>query len=218
MLKIRRPLGRLIFNMWIAIPGKTVFLIETAPQSESMNQYQLACIFKKIYFCEPMVSKPIGSETKITLNLSTNTTASDMLIIIHLCKFRNMLLFFFPYRQSIVLFSTCWSKFKMSRLSSGLGALRINSRSDLWVSARLPRNGRYVAKTCWLSTMKNSIMNPSRYNLFRTKRRFIPGLTLMCIRSMKCRMSGPITFNSRRANASWVGTTRNKGALLLLCM
>ena len=31
MLKIRRPLGRLIFNMGIAIPGKTLFLIETAP-------------------------------------------------------------------------------------------------------------------------------------------------------------------------------------------
>ena len=31
MLKIRRPLGRLIFNMGIAIPGKTVFLIDTAP-------------------------------------------------------------------------------------------------------------------------------------------------------------------------------------------
>ena len=31
MLKIRRPLGRRIFNMGIAIPGKTVFLIETAP-------------------------------------------------------------------------------------------------------------------------------------------------------------------------------------------
>ena len=33
MLKIRRPLGRLIFNMGIVIPGKTVFLIETAPSS-----------------------------------------------------------------------------------------------------------------------------------------------------------------------------------------
>ena len=33
MLKIRRPLRRLIFNMGIAIPGKTVFLIETAPWS-----------------------------------------------------------------------------------------------------------------------------------------------------------------------------------------
>ena len=33
MLKIRRPLGRLIFNMGIAIPGKTVFFIETAPRT-----------------------------------------------------------------------------------------------------------------------------------------------------------------------------------------
>ena len=33
MLKIRRPNGRLIFNMGIAIPGKTVFLIETPPSS-----------------------------------------------------------------------------------------------------------------------------------------------------------------------------------------
>ena len=33
MLKIRRPLGRLIVNMGIAIPGKTVFLIETAPRT-----------------------------------------------------------------------------------------------------------------------------------------------------------------------------------------
>ena len=40
MLKIRRPLGRLIFNMGIAIPGKTVFLIETAPRDLSRILYQ----------------------------------------------------------------------------------------------------------------------------------------------------------------------------------
>ena len=38
MLKIRRPVGRLIFNMGIAIPSKTIFLIETAP-------WQRQCIF-----------------------------------------------------------------------------------------------------------------------------------------------------------------------------
>ena len=37
MLKIRRPLGRLIFNMGIAIPGKTVFLIETAPRTSVVS-------------------------------------------------------------------------------------------------------------------------------------------------------------------------------------
>ena len=40
MLKIRRPLGRLIFNMGIAIPGKTVFLIETAPWSPTSPRHQ----------------------------------------------------------------------------------------------------------------------------------------------------------------------------------
>ena len=37
MLKIRRPLGHLIFNMGIAIPGKTVFLIETAPWCQPLK-------------------------------------------------------------------------------------------------------------------------------------------------------------------------------------
>ena len=43
MLKIRRPLGRLIFNMGIAIPGKIVFLIETAPCSFSGCIGKLLC-------------------------------------------------------------------------------------------------------------------------------------------------------------------------------
>ena len=30
--RFSKPLGRLIFNIGIAIPGKTVFLIETAPR------------------------------------------------------------------------------------------------------------------------------------------------------------------------------------------
>ena len=45
MLKIRRPLGRLIFNMGIAIPGKTVFLIETAPWSRCND-----CNFTDFFF------------------------------------------------------------------------------------------------------------------------------------------------------------------------
>ena len=38
MLKIRRPLGRLIFNMGIAIPGKTVFAPPPAEASEIVQQ------------------------------------------------------------------------------------------------------------------------------------------------------------------------------------
>ena len=40
MLKIRRPLGRLILNMGIATPGKTVFLIEKAPRCCRKNSSQ----------------------------------------------------------------------------------------------------------------------------------------------------------------------------------
>ena len=39
MLKIRRPTGRLIFNMGIPIPGKTVFLIETGPRFRYILSY-----------------------------------------------------------------------------------------------------------------------------------------------------------------------------------
>ena len=39
MLKIRRPLGRLIFNTGIAIPGKTVFLIEMAPWYQAITNH-----------------------------------------------------------------------------------------------------------------------------------------------------------------------------------
>ena len=48
MLKIRRPLGRLIFNMGIAIPGKTVFLIEMAPwEHPSRLNNNVICTLKR---------------------------------------------------------------------------------------------------------------------------------------------------------------------------
>ena len=56
MLKIRRPLGRLIFNMGIAIPGKTVFLIETAPLF-----HRITCIERLVWLIY---------ETRVNLALS----------------------------------------------------------------------------------------------------------------------------------------------------
>ena len=55
MLKIRRPLGRLIFNMGIAIPGKTVFLIETAPWSSGGMTDDLS--WAKLSHCD-IVTQP----------------------------------------------------------------------------------------------------------------------------------------------------------------
>ena len=50
MLKIRRPLGRLIFNMGIAIPGKTVFLIETAPRGGELRARSRIAVTQIEYF------------------------------------------------------------------------------------------------------------------------------------------------------------------------
>ena len=52
MLKIRRPLGRRIFNMGIAIPGKTVFLIETAPRLFIKDVLPTSLIRREIHFCD----------------------------------------------------------------------------------------------------------------------------------------------------------------------
>ena len=56
MLNIRRPLGRLIFNMGIAIPGKTVFLIETAPWLHTVYPKKYAHGFVVLCFVVVMQS------------------------------------------------------------------------------------------------------------------------------------------------------------------
>ena len=64
MLKIRRPLGRLIFNMGIAIPGKTVFLIETAPWERyeillyETDKYKTIC-----KYCESWIASDFEFQT-----------------------------------------------------------------------------------------------------------------------------------------------------------
>ena len=72
MLKIRRSLGRLIFNMGIAIPGKTVFLIETAPR---LCFLKLFTILDFILVYDPvnlaaMVSRLTACQMITSLNLS----------------------------------------------------------------------------------------------------------------------------------------------------
>ena len=67
MLKIRRPLGRLIFNMGIAIPGKTVFLIETAPRSQlgsSWWRHEIITLSVLLAHCEgnPWVNGGFASQ------------------------------------------------------------------------------------------------------------------------------------------------------------
>ena len=70
MLKIRRPLGRLIFNMGIAIPGKTVFLIETAPRwanDRDVARLQAKTVTKNLIWSEsvPRLRSSSSSVRKI---------------------------------------------------------------------------------------------------------------------------------------------------------
>ena len=78
MLKIRRPLGRLIFNMGIAIPGKTVFLIETAPrfiscwQSCTIDKGLVVMVRMALFFNFPF--RDIDGLTKIYIYFNISTT------------------------------------------------------------------------------------------------------------------------------------------------
>ena len=64
MLKIRRPTGRLIFNMGIPIPGKTVFYIETGPwwfRPNPTDSWAAPCLFTLVLvsLCVSLEGKPL---------------------------------------------------------------------------------------------------------------------------------------------------------------
>ena len=99
MLKIRRPLGRLIFNMGIAIPGKTVFLIETAPWSSC----HLLCRTNWLIDSSPLwfllvLLKP----NYTTLNLVISNSYMRILVI---QNNQNVFIFFF-YQMTDYISST----------------------------------------------------------------------------------------------------------------
>ena len=76
MLKIRRPLGRLIFNMGIVIPGKTVFLIETAPWSGDVNSRANKTKRLRIYN-DAIMSTMAPQITSHTIDYSTVYSGAD---------------------------------------------------------------------------------------------------------------------------------------------
>ena len=111
MLKIRRPLGRLIFDMGIAIPGKTVFLIETVitrALADPVSYLTHKC-FKKILssnvksrgnsLCSRFLfNRSIQSKVCTRHGISTIMTCAklwlDLIIIFHsreICIFLNII-------------------------------------------------------------------------------------------------------------------------------
>ena len=106
MLKIRRPLGRLIFNMGIAIPGKTVFLIETAPRPQYQGMIWLPGSWKCWWEMEMLM----GTNTKRLLGDIQSVFIFEVLILIKIYHRNSILLRsllktvclkFFGFAQSI---------------------------------------------------------------------------------------------------------------------
>ena len=94
MLKIRRPLGRLIFNMGIAIPGKTVFLIETAPcwglvqYEDAILQYRKSQCGDKMIFWPSYLHNGISYMVRLHLYIESGprvTCPIDCLIMAPCC-------------------------------------------------------------------------------------------------------------------------------------
>ena len=99
MLKIRRPLGRLIFNMGIAIPGKTVFLIETAPRflydlrdwtgissrasraAFRKRQMLLSKVFLALFLLSGLL-RPCAGNYPLEIMLMCNTTSSQWCVLL----------------------------------------------------------------------------------------------------------------------------------------
>ena len=82
MLKIRRPLRRLIFNMGIAIPGKTVFLIETAPRVRSSNMLN-AHVWYSVYQGTTVLNGIVTSYPKVIHTYTYTTQTLAIVIFIH---------------------------------------------------------------------------------------------------------------------------------------
>ena len=126
-VKDKTPLGRLIFNMGIAIPGKTVFLIETAPWF--FNYFSLYVWVNGIIFFNTFAINWNNIYTSVTLrhidqrnhrHFVPNWSIKTSLV----CKIENIFfgvqfsrIFWFCHVHNILLtamdqFKMVWSVFK----------------------------------------------------------------------------------------------------------
>ena len=126
MLKIRRPLGRLIFNMGIAIPGKTVFVTETAPR---IHEFVMDCgvpVLCTRY--KAVIGKLVLRATALSLSsylfkiqtLEKNLLAHDATVGI-LCHMQNLIIISSIYRireicDSIIFALTPYSEYDQGLL------------------------------------------------------------------------------------------------------
>ena len=135
MLKIRRPLGRLIFNIGIAIPGKTVFLIETGPwlalcvlkqMVYNRISYQLHCFKHPNIFSNEKYDGVNYNMFEGKCFLGDLYTGSALGVLV-LSLFTNVLLLSLQYLQCGRILTCCWLT-KPNRLFQ----IKYNVSKEVW--------------------------------------------------------------------------------------
>ena len=152
MLKIRRPLGLLIFNMGIAIPGKTVFLIETAPRSpvwfntkkvigatswEKILFFHIIPNLEVVMFLYPHVSYilffHIIPYLEVVMFLYPHVS---YILFFHIIPYLEVVIFLYPH-VSYWVSLTHWGGDKMSATSQTTFSNAFSWMTNVWISIKM---------------------------------------------------------------------------------
>ena len=142
MLKIRRPLGCLIFNMGIAIPGKTVFLIETAPCSLGIHAIHSPIFFKatspaliQSYDCPKLDMSTARQHLKSPRSLSGTSAHPTMVTQVNIMVMIGWLTSF--------SFIVNWSPHSWDKAISDSDLETPRSRSWVWSKGKVIQSAQY---------------------------------------------------------------------------
>ena len=149
MLKIRRPLGRLIFNMGIATPGKTVFLIETAPRFSTIS----------IAF-----HKSVVLVTPVPMHWSYHSLVLNMIMIDKRKALWDVILSLCDYVVSVISVMSLWSMTRRANVWSR-SAHNCQPRRLTVCRQRTMIGERLVDITTWWMAVSWMMINPRSDNV-----------------------------------------------------
>ena len=180
MLKIRRLLGRLIFNMGIAIPGKTVFLIETAPRC-----LDALC---PLVVCVPLTMNNIKQKHLVTLlfiqycrfvifiNGISNFVCSVMIncfLLFVLIEFhtKQLLIAVFANGPHVCqgLLSTAGTHSQMQLIGCALSGDDMKMFQSSWIDTCILMCNQFCSKWYWNCTSANGVMPSNKTDYKRSE-------------------------------------------------
>ena len=161
MLKIKRPLGRLSFNMGIAIPGKTVFLIETAPRTPFQYKYRLSkygISIIKIRRSWDRFILVMGIPIQLKRHIYTKTVHNPKAIV------NNYSARFCLPTISISLVQSC-SNFAPSTQHHIMMVIFCTKLQNIWVNVTRNIYKRYIPIGVWNGFGMNSFIETKSFNI-----------------------------------------------------